>query len=108
MMKWSIRSRVLLNGHEDFWYNFAHIYRSTFILAGHSTSAKTLLWYFYAIAKYPEAQVRIREEIAFVRARSVGEEFTVGDLDSMVYTLATLKVAFFFVPLLSLMKFRNR
>jgi hypothetical protein len=107
-MKWSIRSRVLLNEHEDFWYNFAHIYHSTFILAGHATSAKTLLWYFHAIAKHPEAQVRIREEIALVRARSVGEEFTVGDLDSMVYTLATLKVISFFVPLLSLMKFRNR
>jgi hypothetical protein len=52
--------------------------------------------------------MRIREEIALVRARSVGGEFTVADLDSMVYTLATLKVVSFFVHLLSLMKFRNR
>ena len=51
------------------------------------------MWYFYEIAKYPEAQARIREEIALVRrARTTGEEFTVADLDSMVYTLATLKV----------------
>ncbi|KAF8259596.1 cytochrome P450 [Lactarius quietus] len=63
----------------------------TFISAGHDTSAKTLTWYFYAIAKHPEAQARIREEIAHVRARATGEEFTIADLNSMVYTLATLK-----------------
>ena len=108
MMKWSIRPRVLLNEHEDFQYSFAYVYHSTFILAGHDTSAKTLVWYFYAIAKHPEAQVRIREEIALVRARSAGEKFTVADLDSMVYTLATMKVVSLFVPLLSLMNFRNR
>jgi cytochrome P450 len=64
---------------------------ATFISAGHETSAKTLLWYFYAIAQHPEAQARIREEIALVRARATGEEFTVADLDGMVYTLATMK-----------------
>ncbi|KAH9025546.1 cytochrome P450, partial [Lactarius hengduanensis] len=65
---------------------------STFLSAGHETIAKALAWYFYAIAKHPEAQVRIREEIALVRARATGEEFTIADLDSMAYTLATLKV----------------
>ncbi|KAH9011066.1 cytochrome P450 [Lactarius hengduanensis] len=64
---------------------------ATFLSAGHETTAKTLTWYFYAIAKHPEAQVRIREEIALVRARAAGEQFTIADLDSMAYTLATLK-----------------
>jgi cytochrome P450 len=64
----------------------------TFLTGGHDTSAKTLVWYLYAIAKHPEAQARIREEIALVRARATGEEFTVADLNSMIYTLATLKV----------------
>ncbi|KAI9430949.1 cytochrome P450 [Lactarius psammicola] len=64
---------------------------ATLVVAGHDTSAKSLTWYFYEIAKHPEAQVRIREEIALVRSRAVGEEFTMADLDSMVYTLATLK-----------------
>ncbi|KAF8266042.1 cytochrome P450 [Lactarius quietus] len=64
---------------------------ATIISTGNDTSAKTLTWYFYAIAKHPEAQARIREEIALVRARSTGEEFTAADLDSMVYTLATMK-----------------
>ena len=54
-----------------------------------------MAWYFYAMAKHPEAQARIREEIALVRARADGEELTVADLDSMVFTLATLKVVFF-------------
>jgi len=64
---------------------------ATFIGAGHDTSAKTLAWYFYSMAKHPEAQARIREEIALVRAGMTGEEFTVADLNSMTYTLATLK-----------------
>jgi cytochrome P450 len=63
----------------------------TFLAAGNDTSAKTLTWYFHAIAKHPEAQARIREEIALVRAKATGEEFSVADLSSMVYTLATLK-----------------
>ncbi|KAH9066246.1 cytochrome P450 [Lactarius vividus] len=64
---------------------------ATFLTAGHETTSKSLTWYFYAIAKHPEAQVRIREEIALVRARTAGEEFSIADLDSMSYTLATLK-----------------
>ncbi|KAH8995443.1 cytochrome P450 [Lactarius akahatsu] len=64
---------------------------ATFISAGNETSSKSLTWYFHALAKHPEAQVRIREEIALVRARAAGEEFTIADLDSMTYTLATLK-----------------
>ncbi|KAH9012298.1 cytochrome P450 [Lactarius pseudohatsudake] len=64
---------------------------ATFISAGNETSSKTLTWYFYAIAKHPEAQARIREEIALIRARAAGEQFTIADLDSMAYTLATLK-----------------
>ena len=65
---------------------------STFISAGNGTSSTTLAWYFYTIAKHPEAQARIREEIVLARARATEEEFTVADLNSMVYTLATLKV----------------
>jgi len=64
---------------------------ATFISAGNGTSSTTLAWYFYAIAKHPEAQARIREEIALARAKATEEEFTVADLNSMVYTLATLK-----------------
>ncbi|KAH9025548.1 cytochrome P450 [Lactarius hengduanensis] len=77
---------------------------TTFLSAGHETTAKALTWYFYAIAKHPEAQVRIREEIALVRARATGEEFTIADLDSMAYTLATLKVVVDFTYLCESMR----
>jgi cytochrome P450 len=64
---------------------------ATFLAAGHETSANALVWYFYEIAKHPEAQARIREEIAHVRAGADGEDLTAADLDSMTYTLATMK-----------------
>jgi cytochrome P450 len=84
---------------------------STFLAARHDTSAKTLVRYFYAIAKHPEALSRIREEVALrlVRARAAGEGFTVADLDSIVYTLVEGGVlVYLFVRLLSLMKCRSR
>ena len=94
---WSIRLRASLNRHLNFWLYAAylHVDYSTFLSAGQGTTTTTLAWYLYAIAKHPEAQARIREEIALVRARADGEELTVADLDSMVFTLATLKVVFF-------------
>ncbi|KAH8998335.1 cytochrome P450 [Lactarius hatsudake] len=82
---------------------------ATFISAGHETSAKSLTWYFYAIAKHPETQVRIREEIALVRARAAGDEFTIADLNSMTYTLATLKESMRLDPILWLVaEWENR
>ena len=89
-----IRLRASLDGHVNLRLLAAYLYvdYSTFLAAGHETSAKSLVWYFYAIAKHPEVQARIREEIALVRARANEEDFTVADLDSMEYTLATLKV----------------
>ena len=89
-----IRLRASLDGHVNLRLLAAYLYvdYSTFLTAGQDTSANSLVWYFYAIAKHPEAQARIREEITLVRARADGEELTVADLDSMVYTLATLKV----------------
>ena len=94
MTRWLIRSRASLDGlvYLRLRVTYQYIEYSTFIAGGHDTSAKTLAWYFYAIAKHPEAQARIREEIALVRASATGEEFTIADLNSMIYTLATLKV----------------
>ena len=51
-----------------------------------------MAWFFYEVATHPEAQERIRQEIAAVRARSSEEEYTTADLDSMIYTQAALKV----------------
>ncbi len=35
-----------------------------------------MTWFFYELAKHPESQVRIREEIAAVRAKSASEDYT--------------------------------
>lgn len=39
----------------------------TFVVAGHETAANTLSWGFYLLARYPEMQEKIRQEIKSVR-----------------------------------------
>jgi cytochrome P450 len=65
---------------------------STLLLAGHDTTASATTWYLWEIAKHPESQDRVRTEITALRARKGGSQFSVSDLDSMTYTLATIKV----------------
>ena len=64
------------------------------LLAGQETTASTLNWFLWEIARHPESQERIREEITTVyrRADASGVELTVADLDGMAYTQAALKV----------------
>ncbi|KAI9446023.1 cytochrome P450, partial [Lactarius indigo] len=64
---------------------------ATLLFAGHDTTANTLAWYFYEISRNPECQERVRAEIATIRAKKCGEELSAADLESMAYTLATLK-----------------
>jgi cytochrome P450 len=65
---------------------------STLLFTGHSPSALSLIWYLWEIAKHPEAQDRIRAEIATTHAERGGRELSIADLDSMTFTQATLKV----------------
>jgi cytochrome P450 len=65
---------------------------SSLLFAGHDTSSNTLGWYLYEIARNPESQKRVRAEIVAIRAKKGGEILSATDLDSMAYTLATLKV----------------
>jgi len=64
---------------------------STLLFAGHDTTANTLTWYLWELAKHPESQERIRAEIIATRAKNGGKEFSITDLDSMAFTQATLK-----------------
>ncbi|KAH9032518.1 cytochrome P450 [Lactarius hengduanensis] len=64
---------------------------ATLLFAGHDTTAKSLTWYLYEIARNPECQEHVRAEIAAIRAKKSGEELSVTDLESMAYTLATIK-----------------
>ncbi len=65
---------------------------SALLLAGHDTTASTLSWFLWEIAKHPESQERIRSEIAAFRAQKGDELPTATDLDNMTYTQAALKV----------------
>ena len=66
--------------------------RRTLLLAGHDTSANSLTWFFWELAKHPESAQEIREEIAAVRARIGARDFTITDLEGMSTMLAALKV----------------
>ncbi|KAI0253566.1 cytochrome P450 [Lactifluus subvellereus] len=61
------------------------------LFAGHDTTANSLTWYLWEIAKHPESQERVRTEIAAVRAKNGGGELSAADLDNMTFTQATLK-----------------
>ncbi|KAI0293606.1 cytochrome P450 [Russula brevipes] len=63
----------------------------TLLLAGHDTSATSLTWFFWELAKHPESAQEIREEIAAVRARIGARDFSITDLEGMSTMLAALK-----------------
>jgi cytochrome P450 len=69
-------------------------------LAGHDTSANSLTWFFWELAKHPESAREIREEIAAVRARIGARDFSITDLEGMSTMLAALKVLPTFVSAL--------
>lgn len=54
-------------------------------------------WLFWELAKHPEYQEKIREEISAIRSKVIARgdnEFKMEDYDSMAYTLAAMKVRF--------------
>lgn len=65
-------------------------------LAGHETTANTIAWLLWELAKHPEYQQKLRDEIALKRAEinARGDvDFTMDDLESMEYLQAALKVS---------------
>jgi cytochrome P450 len=65
---------------------------ATLILAGHVTTANTLSWMLYELAKHQEYQSKMREEIAGTRARLRTDDFTIDDLENMPFVVGCLKV----------------
>ena len=62
--------------------------------AGHETTANSMTWLLWELARHPEFQALIRAEVRAVRARATERgdaEFTVADLDSMAHCLAAMK-----------------
>src|SRR6266850_4053418 len=89
------RYRASLPSSNRFWSTvFAHALpkHSNILLAGHDTTASTLSWFLWEIAKHPESQERIRTEVAAFREQKGEEQPTAADLDNMTYTQAALKV----------------
>ncbi|KAH7927052.1 cytochrome P450 [Leucogyrophana mollusca] len=67
---------------------------ATLILAGHETTASTMSWLLYELARHPEDQQTMREEIAAFRrtiqARG-GNDFGTSDFEAMPFTNAVIK-----------------
>jgi cytochrome P450 len=60
----------------------------TIFLAGHETTANALSWAWYLLARHPEAEVRLLEELGEVLG---GRAPTVGDLPRLRYTDMVVK-----------------
>jgi len=75
---------------------------STLTLAGHETTASTLTWLFWEIAKVPEYQEKMRAEIVESKQAMLDRgdtTFTLDDLNSMTYCLAAIKETLRFHPI---------
>ncbi|EKM52320.1 uncharacterized protein PHACADRAFT_260638 [Phanerochaete carnosa HHB-10118-sp] len=71
-------------------------------LAGHETTANTITWLLWELAKHPEYQQKLRDEIALKRAEinARGDvDFTMDDLESMEYLQAALKETLRYHPI---------
>lgn len=74
----------------------------TLTLAGHETTANTITWLLWELAKHPHFQDQLREEIKQKREEIVardgeGADFRMEDLESMPFLQALLKVCWDFL-----------
>jgi cytochrome P450 len=67
----------------------------TFLAAGHETTAKALTWALYLLARAPEWQTRVRDEVRLVAGR---QPVDAGHLDKLVVTRAVLEEAMRLYP----------
>ena len=68
---------------------------SAMTLAGHETTANTVTWVLYELARHPDYQAKLRGEIARKRAElnARGEpDFSMEDLEGLEYLQAAIKV----------------
>lgn len=67
---------------------------TTALGTGHEGTTSTITWLLYELARYPEYQSKIREEVRATRARVTkrgDSDFSVSDLDSMTFCIAAMK-----------------
>ncbi|GJJ11611.1 hypothetical protein Clacol_005846 [Clathrus columnatus] len=76
----------------------------TFFLAGHETTASSLMWTLYELSKHPEWQAKLREEIAKTRSQASERgdtKLTIADFDSMSHLQAVMKETLRVYPIVS-------
>ena len=69
---------------------------ATLTIAAHDTTSATLSFVLYELARHPEYQERMRQEIRAARAKVIargGTEFTIEDLDSLTLSLNAIKAS---------------
>ena len=67
----------------------------TLTAAGHETTAATLTFLTYELARHPKYQTRMREEILAAKSRIEqrgDSEFTMDDLEGLTVTVNAIKV----------------
>jgi cytochrome P450 len=62
----------------------------TIMFGGHETTANSISWALWELAKNPTVQTKLRAEIRAARARA-GSDLSMVDLDDMPYSLAIVK-----------------
>ncbi|TFK84945.1 cytochrome P450 [Polyporus arcularius HHB13444] len=89
---------VRANASEDPKHRLSHVemisQMSTFLLAGHETTSNSMSWLLYELARHPEHQALLRQEIQAVRARVAergDSDLSVSDMDSMHLVVSTIK-----------------
>ncbi|KAF4607972.1 hypothetical protein EYR40_000308 [Pleurotus pulmonarius] len=70
----------------------------TIMFAGHDTTASTLSWTLLELARHPEIQQRLREEIRAKKQDLSGRELGIRDLESMPYFQAVVKESLRYHP----------
>lgn len=68
---------------------------ATLLLAGHDTTAISITWLLWELAKHPEYQVKIRKELSIARAEATARgdhDFSIPDLEVLPMFQAVLKV----------------
>ncbi|EKM53348.1 uncharacterized protein PHACADRAFT_124964 [Phanerochaete carnosa HHB-10118-sp] len=63
----------------------------TILFAGHETTSSTIGWALLELARHPEAQTRLRQEIIGKRSTRGGAGLTAADAESMPYLQAVLR-----------------